>query len=125
LTLFLVLLNDPTLPKIPESAIQFGDVIGTGGQGFVYKAIYKGKPVAAKTLLITNDVNTVKFAQEAKTLSLCKHKNVLEFIGVVISVESNKIYMVSELMDSDLTKVASRLTLEEKIRVLKEIASGM
>jgi serine/threonine protein kinase len=118
-------LNDSTLPKILESEIQIGDVIGSGGQGFVYKAIYKGQAVAAKTLLITNDVNTVKFAQEVKTLSLCKQKNVLEFIGVVISFESNKIYMVSELMDSDLTKVANRLTFEEKVRVLKEIASGM
>ncbi len=55
--------------------------------------------------------------------SQLKHKNVVEFLGVVH--KSEKIFLVMELMDTDLRKVATRLSIEEDFRVAKQIAEAM
>ncbi len=57
--------------------------------------------------------------------SLIKHENIVEFIGIVISPKDNKVYMITELMDCDLSKVMEKLTYDEKTRVAKEVATGM
>ncbi len=68
LVIFLALLEDEALPKLAIKDVTLGDVIGGGAQGYVYKAKYKGKDVAAKTMFITDDQTVIKFAQEIKLL---------------------------------------------------------
>ncbi len=71
------------------------------------------------------DDNVTQFAKEIKLLSVMKHKNIIEFIGILILNTEQKLYLVTELMDTDLSKVMKQLNFSQKLRVAKNIAKGM
>jgi serine/threonine protein kinase len=59
-----------------------------------------------------------------KNFRLLKHENVLELIGVCIASEG-KLYLVTELMDTDLRSVAIKLPYADKLDIIKGICRGM
>jgi sterile alpha motif and leucine zipper-containing kinase AZK len=59
-------------PYIVSSAA-FLDLIGGGRFGSVYRALWNGAEVAAKRI--------VCFEQEARMLSLIRHRNIIQFYG--------------------------------------------
>ncbi len=56
---------------------------------------------------------------------MLKHPNIVKFLGIVVSTSKNQLYLITELMDTDLKKVLYKLTRDEKLRVAKEVAFGM
>jgi len=76
-------------------------IIGTGGWGYVTKASFRGRKVAAKCLhkAITSQHNRQLFAKEMKIFARCRHSNLLEFIG---AVPDDPAIIVTELMDTNL-----------------------
>lgn len=44
------IIEDASIPKIPENEIAFLKRVGKGGQGEVSKVLYKGKLAAAKSI---------------------------------------------------------------------------
>lgn len=46
-------------------------------------------------------------------------------MGIVVGASRNQLYLVTELLDTDLKQVLHKLSREEKLRVAKEIATGM
>ncbi len=103
--------------------VEFGEVIGNGGQGQVQRGVYKSQPIALKTCTIGTEEDFVRFAKEIKILSLLKHKNIVKFIGIVL--QRNKVFLATELMDMDLSSAMHFLNYEQKLRVAKNISSGM
>ncbi|KYQ91892.1 putative transmembrane protein [Tieghemostelium lacteum] len=86
---------------IRYNEFKFGNIIGEGYFGEVRKAIWKGAMVAVKILhrnSFRNTDNTEEnvFLKEVAILSLLRHPNVLQFLGVCS--ESNQNCIVTEYM---------------------------
>merc|ERR1719373_158082 len=62
-------------------------IIGRGGNAVVWKAFYRGDPVAVKELLSENiSVGTIKeFCREAILSTKFEHENILRFYGVCVA----------------------------------------
>jgi serine/threonine protein kinase len=56
--------------------------------------------------------------------SLLNHENIVEFIGVVIT-STNKVWLVTELMDGDLKSVLKIATNTSKVHIAKQIALAL
>ncbi|XP_065893817.1 uncharacterized protein [Dysidea avara] len=84
------------------------EIIGTaaGGWGYVTEANFRGRRVAAECLhtAITSQHNQQLFAKEMKMFARCRHRNLLEFIGVV---PDHPAIIVTELMDTNLREALS------------------
>ena len=99
--------------------------MGAGGFGSVYYARYRNEEVAAKSIDVMEQENVVSFLKEIKLLSSVKHKNIVEFIGVMFSVNNKRIWLITELMDTDLKKAMLTLKKNQKWRIAKDIANAM
>jgi hypothetical protein len=60
--------GDEDILKIPEDEIQFTTSLGEGGQAKVFKALYKFKMVAAKSIRIADPLSLADFRKEIKIL---------------------------------------------------------
>ena len=58
-------------------------------------------------------------------MSQVKHKNIVDFIGISCVVQKQEVWLISELMDYDLSKAIPSLTLFNKQKISKGIAKGM
>ncbi len=111
-----MLIKDNTILKISENEVIFQGIIGVGGQGEIKKIFWKGKPAAAKNIYSLEDSTAAhEFVREIKVLryqkkknsleekfffSSMKHKNIIDFIGVLISSDKiPHISLVTELLD--------------------------
>lgn len=80
-------------------------ILGTGGQGVVYKAYKQGvQPVAAKVLPNTGDQSSPEhfsakedFHKEIALLKSCKDPNIVNFLGAVISADQTM--LITEYME--------------------------
>lgn len=65
--------------------IQMERPIGTGNFGAVYEAVYKGKHVAVKQLMVQQYSSKVieDFENELHILSILTHPNIVQFLGAV------------------------------------------
>ncbi|EFA76815.1 putative transmembrane protein [Heterostelium album PN500] len=87
--------------NIKYSEFKFGEVIGGGYFGEVKKAIWKGALVAVKVLhrnsyRNTDNIEDNVFFKEVAILSILRHPNVLQFLGVC--AEQDKNCIVTEYM---------------------------
>ncbi|KAK9810932.1 hypothetical protein WJX73_009407 [Symbiochloris irregularis] len=80
--------------------------IGVGGYGVVFKAKMEFKLVAVKFLhpaiSAINASHTARFIREIELLRACRDKHVVDFLGAW--VQQDLVYMVLELMETDLLK---------------------
>ena len=126
--------------------VELFNYIGRGGQGLVQRGRYHDKDVALKSIVAFDDNQIASFIQEIKILrwvgwfsgyfctpywdsglNLCsqvKHKNIVEFVGIIVS-KNSKIYMVTELMATDLNTIKHKLTLYEKLKIAKDVCEAM
>ncbi|KAJ6235604.1 serine/threonine-protein kinase -related [Anaeramoeba flamelloides] len=72
----------------PEEFI-FGELIGKGGFGRVFKGTWEGKEVAIKVILkeLINKDNLKAFQKEIYLLSTLKHENIIQFLGASLLKE--------------------------------------
>ncbi|KAK9812013.1 hypothetical protein WJX73_008959 [Symbiochloris irregularis] len=83
--------------------------IGQGAYGVVYEGILDGfKPVAIKFLHPGNrpiHLSTrARFMGEVDLLRACRDKNVVDFKGAWVQQDPDLVYMVTELMETDLMR---------------------
>ena len=76
-----------TLPQIPVKEIDKKDIIGTGGFGHVYRAVWRGEEVALK-LSKSNTVDhftaVEEVVKEANTFASLNHPNICSLFGVCL-----------------------------------------
>ena len=120
-------------PEIDASSISInrGQVLGTGGYGTVYKALYDGDVVAVKAMFEGDNnrlpTHTAKMMRnEAMIMCSLNHPNILRIFGVV----SQNGWIVMDLcdggaLDDYLYDVDNIIDAREKARIAMETATGM
>ena len=109
----------------PIKEFGYGDVevyseetFGAGSYGKVCKAKCGQLPCAAKllhdTMFGTNDPGIRKFVeqfeQECRFLRMIKHPNIVQFLGTVRDPQSQRLALLMELMDENLTRFLEQST---------------
>eukprot|EP01016_Furgasonia_blochmanni_P038113 TRINITY_DN4572_c0_g2_i1.p1 TRINITY_DN4572_c0_g2~~TRINITY_DN4572_c0_g2_i1.p1 ORF type:complete len:289 (+),score=28.48 TRINITY_DN4572_c0_g2_i1:2-868(+) len=120
---------------IPDSDLEFINIIGEGAYGKVWFGKWCGKDVAIKEYCrkrADGDENDNKvssdFIKELEILGSLNHPNVLTYLG--FSVNQNRCFMVSEFADNGslyehLHKKATKFTHSQIFDICKQIANGM
>ncbi|KAL3818827.1 hypothetical protein ACJIZ3_004732 [Penstemon smallii] len=120
---------------VPKSADSYDKLakVGQGTYSNVYKARDKstGKIVALKKVRFdTSEPRSVKFmAREIIILKKLDHPNIIKLEGIATSRMQYSLYLVFELMQSDLTKVISRpkgrLTESQVKSYMQQLLAGL
>lgn len=88
--------------------IEFGEVVGRGAFGEVYKGYYLGTEVAIKKLSIVEEDDELYLQREVSALKSMRHPNIVTFMGA--AYEGNDLYIVTEFV----TKGALRSVLKNQ-----------
>ena len=112
---------------IPRDEVHLSEkVLGGGGWGCVHEATYGGRRVAAKRLhqAIVSQHNRAKFEKEMRMSAICRHRNLVEFIG---AVRDNPAIIVVELMDKTLRQALTDedITQDNNRSVYMDVAEGL
>ena len=113
--------------------------LGRGSYGVVYRARWKGMPVAAKKLhdiFFADDIYpkrqiatfVEKFKEEWELLATLKHPNILTMFGVVIpSRPGRSPILVTELLDCSLLQFykSSNVSEESVVSIMRDVAQGL
>ena len=98
----------------------------TGSWGYVKKATFRGRRVAAKCLYdaIRSPHNQELFAKEIKIFVQCHHKNLVEFIGVVPDIPA---IILIEVMDCTLQSLLAnrKITTNQFHPICIDVAEGL
>ncbi|KAM2145749.1 hypothetical protein EV2_048120 [Malus domestica] len=106
-------------------------VIGIGGLGKVYKGVLGGAEVAVKRILLQSERGLKEFVAEVSSLGRLKHRNLVGLRGWCKREKGSLIlvydYMENGSLDKRIFECNERnlLSWEERIKVLKDIASGI
>ena len=132
-------LNGVTLPGM----MVIEEELGRGAYGKVHKARYQEKDQTDKFYAVKEihpfliegvddgDKETIKrnFVKECLCCSANRHPNIVEFVGVFYSNQSNIPIMAMEIMEHSLTsfvqKNKSNITIETKISILFDVSCGL
>jgi serine/threonine protein kinase len=109
--------------KLPMGAVELGGLIGQGGQGIVRRAKYDGRDVAAKAVVDFSQEVFSSFLKEIKMLASISHPNIVTFLGIYFDHET--LYLITELMDTDLAGILAQLDDRMRIQVTIDIASAV
>lgn len=112
---------------ISYSDLIYGECIGKGGFGIVYKCTYHGAQVAIKQLQIDNLSPEAEreFTQEASVMARMHHPNVVRFLGYCTVPRCLVMeYMPQGSLYSVLHKAES-LEWTIRMRIVTDIASGL
>ena len=125
-----------TVPSAPPTAAgppvakwdryELHDLLGKGGMGAVYKARDRrlDRTVAIKFILGADPNLTMRFLREARAQARIDHPNVCR-VYEVGEVEG-RAYIAIQFVDGEpLGKAAARMSLDEKIAVMRDVASAI
>ncbi|CAM6028813.1 unnamed protein product [Sphagnum balticum] len=133
--------NLPLTPPLPQRVdweispseidLENSELIGKGSFGEIRKAIWRGTPVAVKTIRpsLSNDRMVVKdFRQEVELLVKLRHPNIVQFLGAV--TRQPPLMLITEyLAGGDLYELLSRkkeaLPAPLIVKYSLDIARGM
>ncbi|GFS46355.1 concanavalin A-like lectin protein kinase family protein [Actinidia rufa] len=108
------------------------NVIGIGGNGKVYKAVLaKGAEVAVKVISHDNSEGMREFLAEVSSLGRLKHRNLVGLRGWCKKEKGSLILVYDYIENGSLDKRVfdcderKLLSWEERIRILKNVASGV
>ncbi|MEW6366328.1 MAG: protein kinase [Acidobacteriota bacterium] len=103
-----------------------GPLIGEGGMGRVYEAFDKtlNRFVALKFLRGDNPSLTVRLVQEARAQAQVDHDSVCK-VYEVGEIEGKPFIAVQYIPGRTLDQVSPEMTLEQKVRVMREVAEGV
>ncbi|XP_075505504.1 L-type lectin-domain containing receptor kinase VII.1-like [Primulina tabacum] len=119
---------------IDAATNRFSDanVIGIGGNGKVYKGVLPGgAEVAVKRFSLENNQGIRAFLAEISSLGRLKHRNLVGLRGWCKKEKGSLIlvydYMENGSLDKKLfdCEESKMLSCEERIRILKQVASGV
>jgi len=116
-------------PEIRFEELEWGEKIGTGCFGNVYKGKCRGINVAIKQLLKQElDAKALEdFRKEVDIMAQMRHPNVCLFMGACL--EKGKMAIVTELLRDNvqnLLKVHGKeVTLLQRVKIAKDCAKGM
>jgi len=102
------------------------DFLGKGGMGLVYRARDRrlGRIVAIKFVLEANAKMTARFLSEARAQSRIDHPNICRVYEV--GDIAGHAYIALQLVKGEsLQRVARRLSLDEKISVMRDVAKAI
>ena len=118
--------------EIPEEEIVDKEKVGSGAFGIVMKCKWRGTPVAIKQIhkhMAEDEIARVEFALELKVMRQLHHPNIVQFLGVMISSETNQVSIVSEFMQGgsldQLFRSGKILSLCEAANMSLDCARGM
>ena len=100
--------------------------LGQGGMGAVYKARDRrlGRVVALKFILGADPALVMRFLQEARAQARIDHPNVCKVFEV--GEVGGRAYIAMQFVDGErLDRAAARMTLDGKVRVLRDAALAM
>jgi len=116
--------------KIEFSELEFGDTIGEGSFGEVYKGKYLGSPAAIKKLYFVDDEFMQKYIErEMETLTSLHHPNIVQLLGICI--HGDDVYIVTEYVaGGNLRKRLKRedtsaMSWKLKVSIAKGLALAM
>jgi len=116
--------------EIPFAELKFGDRIGEGTFGLVYKATWRGSPVAVKMLKMQSitDHALQEFRKELQILTRLRHPNIVLLMGASTN-PPNLTFVTEFLAGGSLFDIlqAKKLTIDAYLfkRMSREIAQGM
>eukprot|EP00339_Tiarina_fusa_P002389 CAMPEP_0117039920 /NCGR_PEP_ID=MMETSP0472-20121206/27975_1 /TAXON_ID=693140 ORGANISM="Tiarina fusus, Strain LIS" /NCGR_SAMPLE_ID=MMETSP0472 /ASSEMBLY_ACC=CAM_ASM_000603 /LENGTH=291 /DNA_ID=CAMNT_0004750521 /DNA_START=296 /DNA_END=1168 /DNA_ORIENTATION=+ len=133
------ILNDPAIPRLTWEEIEIGKAIGKGASGLVSKGTWtmhsgKKRDIALKELILGfQDIGIEvlqEFLVEIKYMSALIHENIVQFLGILISPDNSKLYLVTELMHYGsvrdlLSKKGANLTWDLRLQIAKDAAKGV
>ena len=110
-----------------EEIILTENILGRGAWGIVREGRFRGCQVAVKEIyeVILSDHNRRRFECEMSIASLCRHPNLLQFIGA--TNDDGDPLFVTELLDTSLRHVLAQRALshEETVRLALDIAKAL
>jgi serine/threonine protein kinase len=120
-------------PRVPAVArYEFGEPIGTGGVGTVYRALDRetGSEVAIKVLrdkLSDNPAIHQRFVQEFRAATQLEHPNIVRALDM--GIDGNTSYLVYELVEGtnlgDRVIARKRLPEAEAVQIITQVAQAL
>ncbi|XP_057764490.1 L-type lectin-domain containing receptor kinase VII.1-like [Salvia miltiorrhiza] len=108
------------------------NVIGIGGNGKVYKgALPGGAEIAVKRISLDSGEGIRAFLAEISTLGRLKHRNLVGLRGWCKKEKGSLIVVYEYMENGSLDKLVfecdeeKQLSFQERIRILKQVASGL
>lgn len=118
--------QDPEIPAAFYARFEAFEFLGRGGMGVVYKArdIRLGRDVAVKLIFGGDTQFGANVLREARSQARIVHEHVCEVyeVGTIDHVR----YIVMQLIRGDsLDKAKATMALEEKVRVIRQVADAL
>lgn len=115
-------LKDLKINLIDEDELKFGNSIGAGGYGQVFKGMYKDNSVAIKKLLITPDdkpESLVELSKEIQFIQVAENENLPKFYGIMVSKKEGNVHLISEFINGkNLQDAFPTMNDDEKLDVI-------
>jgi hypothetical protein len=113
---------------IPFSDLTFGEQLGQGGSGQVFKGTWKNTSVALK--LSMTQANKSVLGELSLMMALRPHPNVVQLLGFSVHPETDSIVLVLEYcnqgaLDSTLFDSSHDITMTQKVEWLIGISKGL
>jgi eukaryotic-like serine/threonine-protein kinase len=114
------------IPGALYSRFESFELLGRGGMGVVYKArdIRLGRDIAIKLLFGADPQFGGSLLREARAQARIEHENVCE-VYEAGTVDNVRFIVMQLIAGEPLDKAKSTMTLEEKVRVIRQIASAL
>jgi len=115
--------------KIPFQDLEFGERIGKGNFGEVYKGTYLGTDVAIKRLFFVDDDFMQKYIErEMDTLTQLNHPNIVQLMGLCIGMDD--LYIITEYvkggnLHSKLEDKSIDMPWKLRVSILRDVALAM
>jgi predicted Ser/Thr protein kinase len=112
----------------PFNDIKFGEQLGQGGSGQVFKGKWKNTDVALKVSM--TQANQSVIAELSLMINLRPHPNVVQLFGYSVHPETNSIILILEFcnggsLDDYLVDQKTAISAAQKIQMLQGIARGI
>jgi predicted Ser/Thr protein kinase len=112
----------------PFNDIKFGEQLGQGGSGQVFKGKWKNTDVALKVSM--TQANQSVIAELSLMINLRPHPNVVQLFGYSVHPETNSIILILEFcnggsLDDYLVNQKTAISAAQKIQMLQGIARGI
>jgi hypothetical protein len=113
---------------IPFDQIKFGEQLGQGGNGQVFKGTWKNTTVALKVSM--TQANSSVLGELELMMKMRPHPNVVQLLGFSIHPETDSVILIIEYcdqgsLDSTLFNVDKHVTREQQLHWISSAAKGL